>query len=525
MDKKTILIALVDEDEKAGVLKHLSEDEFDIIEANDGAKAMEIALNRPVDFIIIDADVAVISGEKVFKILRNNPNTSNVPFLFVSDMALDIRGFRIGTDVAMIRPFQVEEIYTKLRQTLIFITSDDSKAIGSKEMEGKLTHMSIADLLQILHFNKKEGELRVTSGSNSGTIFIKDGDIFNAKIGEVEDEKAFYRITTWTKGNFSFQPKQIEGQKLITSSTSNLLMEGMRQLDEFDKEKHKFPDNDSILKTKTTKENLPAGLKPIIYEIINLLEFYPKVESLVDHCSYPDYEIYTNLVNLIGRGILEEVKGERAEGQDLSDGLITPTEAIRIKEKIVSRWSDMLKVNFGKLFVAPATKEVAAEFIDSCKLMPSFFINKNFDIKQFDKEGEVLIGEVGRIKLYGAIEVIVFFIPPVLKMTPLLRSFSTNLIGYMNVLDNGAAQNTDLKVLSSLQKKILSHRDVPLITVCMGSDGIAEGSVDAIKAELELTGSDLFHIIKKENLAEINTVFETFLKSLLKEDYKRTQTA
>lgn len=525
MDKKTILIALVDEDEKTGVLNHLSENEFDIIEAGDGAKAMEIALNKPIDFIIIDADVTVISGEKVFKILRNNPNTSHVPFLFVSDMVLDIRGFRIGTDVAMIRPFQIEEIYTKLRQTLIFITSDDSKTIGSKEMEGKLTHMSIADLLQILHFNKKEGELRVTSGANSGTIFIKDGDIFNAKIGEVEDEKAFYRITTWTKGNFSFLPKQIDGQKVITSSTSNLLMEGMRQIDEFDKEKHKFPDNHSILKTKTSKENLPTGLKPIIYEIISLLEFYPKVESLVDHCSYPDYEIYTNLVNLIDRGILEELKDDGTKGKDLSDGLITPTEAIRIKEKIVSRWSDMLTVNFGKLFVAPANKEVALEFLNSCKLMPSFFINKNFDLKQFGEEGQVIIGEVGRIKLYGAIEVIIFFVPPVLNMTPLLRSFSTNLIGYMNVLDQGAAQNTDLKVLSDLQRKILSRRDVPLITVCMGTGELPETSIDFIKAELELSETDLFHNIKNENLQEMNKVFETFLKSLLKEDYKRTQSA
>jgi DNA-binding response OmpR family regulator len=512
MVEKKILLALKDTEELESISNKIKEKGYGSISASDGARVMEQCLKNSPSIIIVDLELPVINGAKVFHILRNNPNTSNVPFLFLSENDAEVEGFRIGTDSFLKRPFKWEELFAKLRK-IVLLQTDGTRPSGTKEIEGSLSNMSLADLLQILHLNKKEGELKLISGENVGTVYINKGNVYNAVLNETEKEKALFRLLAWKQGTFAFHRKPVDPFQRIESSTGKLLMEGMRQIDELEKAKHLFPESNSLLKTKADTSTLPKGLKPIIYELLFLIDFYPRTGDIVEHCSFPDYEVYQTLHTLINRGILEEVKSVKTR-KDVSLELITPAQAIKIKEKVISRWADMLSVNFGKIFIASTSPKLSKEFIYACKKLPGFSIDLKMASSRKAK-GE-RIGEIGKLKLYGGLEVILFSVPTSQTLAPLLKAFSSNLIGLLLLWDE---QNADeLSQLVSTKNNILSRRRVPVLHIFGGSKGIDRELSASFKKTFNLKHDEPLFTFKEDNEVIVK-IFKSFFEQLTKEDY------
>lgn len=512
---KTILLALKDSEELGNLSGDLKDKGYGLVTAQDGARVMELCLKTPPSLIIVDLELPVIKGEKLFHILINNPNTSNIPFIFLSDRDAEVEGFRTGKDIFLKRPFKLDELQARLKQTS-FLTQEVVRNIGAKEIEGSLSQMSLADLLQVLHLNKKEGELKITGGGGVrgvGTVYLKDGSIYNAVLNEAEKEKALFRLLRWTEGTFAFHPQPVHFPRRINATTNNLLMEGMRQLDEYEKGKDLFPDDSSVLKATVETSTLPKGLKPIIYEILFLVDFYPRTADLVDHCSFPDYVVYSTIASLMNRGLVKEVKGAK-KGKDLSKELVTPTQAIKIKEKIISRWSDMLSVNFGKIFIASSSHKISRDFFLACKELPGFTINPR--IASPREAGMNQIGEVGVLKLYGGLDVVLFSVPTARTMTPLLKAFSTNLIGLVLLWDDEGKQ--ELTHLAETKKSILAGRRVPVLHVYGGPGELDRALSASFKKELEAKHDEHLFTFKGAD-GVIVKLFQSFFDQLTKEDY------
>ncbi|MCC6503205.1 MAG: response regulator transcription factor, partial [Deltaproteobacteria bacterium] len=129
MEKFKTLIALVDEEEAHTFSEYLNGIGFESILTADGAGALELAIQEVPAIIVVDTALPVIGGQKLFQILRNNPHTSRIPFLFVSGSVVDIKGFRSGTDIFLSRPLNLEETYARIRHTLSGRESTASKVI------------------------------------------------------------------------------------------------------------------------------------------------------------------------------------------------------------------------------------------------------------------------------------------------------------------------------------------------------------------------------------------------------------
>jgi CheY-like chemotaxis protein len=512
MVENTILLALKDVGELETVSGKLRDKGYGLVTAGDGARVMEQCLKNTPSFIIVDIELPVINGEKLFQILTNNPNTSNIPFLFLSDRDKEVEGFRIGKDIFLKRPYKPEELAAKLKQASL-LTQEEMSSIGTKEIEGSLSQMSLADLLQILHLNKKEGELKIASEGSAGTVYIKDGNIYNAAVNQIEKEKALFRLLRWKEGTFAFHPQPVHCPRRIRLTTGNLLMEGMRQIDELEKAKHLYPSGSSFLKTRVDTSTLPKGLKPIIYEILFLLDFYQGTVDLVDHCSFPDYEVYSTILSLKNRGIIEEVK-KATKGKDLSKELVTPTQAIKIKEKIISRWADMLSVNFGKIFIASASPEISKGFFYACKGLPGFIINPKIASSHNANGGH--IGEMGALKLYGGLDVVFFSVPTSSSMGPLLKAFSTNLIGLVLLWDERSSE--EIPHLVGTKKNILSQRRVPVLHIYGGARELDRELAASFKKALELKHDEPLFTIKGDDEVIVK-IFRSFFDQLTKEDY------
>lgn len=507
MDKNRILIAFKDDEETTVFSGYLSGLGFEFTSVKDGARALEIAIHEVPSLIITDLDLPVINGQRIFQILRHNPHTSKIPFLFISSHMADIKGFRAGVDIFLLRPLNLEEMHGRIRQTLSLKSGAN---IGSKDIEGKLTHMSLADILQFLHLNKKEGELKITSGDLSGSVFVKEGLVYNAVLSGAEKEKALYRLLQWVDGRFEFIPKPVAVSRKIRSTTGSLIMEGMRQIDEFKKKNGEFPDGKAVIRARAGACDLPKGLQPVVYEIMQLLKAYSRAEDIVEHCSYPDYEVYNSLAGMIGRGMLEEVKAKR---DSAPCEFLTPDQAISIREKIISRFTDMYNLSYGKIFLISTSGALASGFIKQCRHIPGFSVNTKPALSQLGLENP--LGESAAIRLYGGMELMVFSIPAVRSMGPIWKAFSANLIGLILLWDGKGEK--DIKELVNAKKDILSRRRVP--AVHLFSQGAGAGDDEFYKKAFNLKTDEPVFRMDFNDTAMIQDVFYALFGNLLKEDY------
>ena len=507
-DKK-IFIALKDEMELKIISDGLTPDGFKVLASTDGNRIVEQAISGPPLMIIVDKDLPSVSGIRIFHMLTNNTATSDVPFIFLSDDDNEVKGFRPGKDIYLRRPYIWDELQARVRQAEAQASIHQEE--DEKLIEGNLAQMSLPDLLQVLELNSKEGVLEVTSEGDEGIIYIKDGMILNAAIGDIEKEKALYRILSWTKGRFSFRPQTINVPQEIKNSSGNLMMEGMRMMDEFEKDKDSLPSRTSVIKPKIDLATLPKNLKPVIFEIICHIENYSMVGDIVDHCSHPDLDVYQSMSSLIEKGVLEVVEGAAVEGEKFS-GLIAPVKALKIKEKLISRWSDMLTVNFGKLYLAANSAESLGKFLNASKGLPDLKVGAG---NGNSGAGSVPLGEVGLVKLYGDLDVILFSVPASSTMNPLIKSFSSHLMGLFIIV--GEESEADLKQLAVLKRMITFKRNVPVVLISTeGDEGVT--AFDSACSAIEIEGPEHKFTLGKDGSAAA-TIYKTFFDDLAREDF------
>src|SRR5271166_3791821 len=115
-----------------------------------------------------------------------------------------------------------------------------------RTMSGAIDEVPLPDLLQLFGTSKKSGVLVIRTDDDVGKIYLKKGNISFAIINDLDDVqplKSLYRMLTWAKGLFDLDPpeeREFAGE--MNLSVQEILMEGMRQLDEFNRIREDLPD-------------------------------------------------------------------------------------------------------------------------------------------------------------------------------------------------------------------------------------------------------------------------------------------
>ncbi|MFC1453192.1 DUF4388 domain-containing protein [Verrucomicrobiota bacterium] len=75
-------------------------------------------------------------------------------------------------------------------------------------------------------------EIVLSSGTETGHVFLNQGKVLHAEVGELGGEEAFYALMRWRSGTFRTRPLGGSPELTIQTSVMSLLMEGARQMDE-----------------------------------------------------------------------------------------------------------------------------------------------------------------------------------------------------------------------------------------------------------------------------------------------------
>jgi len=99
--------------------------------------------------------------------------------------------------------------------------------------QGSLKELPLPDIIQLVSVSGKTGKFTLTRESDRGYIFLKNGQMIHATVGELIGEEAIYALAIWNSGEFQFNPGEEAERQTIAKSNTNLLMEAARRLDEW----------------------------------------------------------------------------------------------------------------------------------------------------------------------------------------------------------------------------------------------------------------------------------------------------
>jgi len=97
---------------------------------------------------------------------------------------------------------------------------------------GSLEDIDIADILQLMEIQRKNGTLTLDFEGAVGRVHIKDGMMVHAEYGKFTGEKAVFRMLSKAKGSFHFDPREHNVSRTINRPTTSVLMDAAREIDE-----------------------------------------------------------------------------------------------------------------------------------------------------------------------------------------------------------------------------------------------------------------------------------------------------
>ena len=119
----THILVIEDEDHLAkGIKFNLQAEGYSVTTAPDGNVALETfdSANPPIDLVVLDLMLPGMSGYKVCEVLRQRG--AMVPILMLSARTLSedrTRGFDVGADQYMTKPFELDELLSRINGLLV----------------------------------------------------------------------------------------------------------------------------------------------------------------------------------------------------------------------------------------------------------------------------------------------------------------------------------------------------------------------------------------------------------------------
>ncbi|MBR3254924.1 MAG: response regulator transcription factor [Clostridia bacterium] len=159
-EQKTILV-VDDEQPIIDILVYnLKKEGYNVIEANDGVTAVNVALEQKPDLILLDIMLPKLDGLSVCKRIKNS---LNVPILMLTakDGEIDkILGLELGADDYITKPFSVRELVARVKANLRKVEAASLyKQTAETETEKRKTNKIVVGELE-LDLDKFEVKVR-----------------------------------------------------------------------------------------------------------------------------------------------------------------------------------------------------------------------------------------------------------------------------------------------------------------------------------------------------------------------------
>jgi len=178
--------------------------------------------------------------------------------------------------------------------------------------QGSLKELPLPDIIQLVSVSGKTGKFTLTRDADRGFIFLKNGQMVHAVIGDLIGEEAIYSLAIWNHGEFQFNPGEDSDRQTITKSNTNLLMEAARRLDEWRVLSKKIPSVEYVPELMT-RENRheQITLNPQEWMLITRIDGHRSIVDIGRTLNMSSFDVAKILYGMItGELVLLKKKSE-----------------------------------------------------------------------------------------------------------------------------------------------------------------------------------------------------------------------
>ncbi len=225
---KTVNVLIVDDNP---LIRELMAQALDpvckVIIASDGADALLKAVDAPPDLIITDFKMPGLDGRQLYEKLRHRESTRNTPFIFVAsqgDIEEKLRPLVAAEDF-LTKPFFVADLVRVAKKFVdrVHLEKLQQRASRPGVIQGRLEEMGVTELMQSLEMGQKSCRLALRRANQACELYFTAGQCKDA---------AVYEAVNWTDGEFEIDFSAVSDRTNTTRSTTGLLMEALRLMDE-----------------------------------------------------------------------------------------------------------------------------------------------------------------------------------------------------------------------------------------------------------------------------------------------------
>ena len=119
--RPTILVADDEEDVRELVSYRLTRSGYDVIDAADGEEAFRLASESVPDLMVLDVMMPRLDGYELTRRVRAEESLRSVPVILLTARSQETdvsRGFEVGADDYLRKPFNPDELVARVRAVL-----------------------------------------------------------------------------------------------------------------------------------------------------------------------------------------------------------------------------------------------------------------------------------------------------------------------------------------------------------------------------------------------------------------------
>jgi CheY-like chemotaxis protein len=204
--------------------------------ATDAADALLKAVDDPPDLLVCDYRMPGMDGRQLIERLKSRPATANFSAVLMASKG-DIAERLSPQDAAddyLEKPFFLKDATRRIKRMIDRIALEKLAKTAPSDgvVRGNLSQMNVIDLMQSLEMGRKSCQLTLTQDSEKCEVFFVEGQVKHATYGSLVGDAAVFKVLRWTGGNFQLDFEGKTDQETTQLNTQGLLMEGLRLLDE-----------------------------------------------------------------------------------------------------------------------------------------------------------------------------------------------------------------------------------------------------------------------------------------------------
>ena len=173
--KPRVLVVEDDLSILTGVSMNLRYEGYEVLQAQDGASGLEMAVNDGPDLIVLDVMMPRLNGYEVLRELRSRGVRTPVLVLSAKGMERDkVLGLDLGADDYVVKPFGVAELMARVKAVLRRRWGDDGQVVRFGEVAVNLTSRAVTRAEAPVELTAQEFKLLAHLVSNPGRTFSRE---------------------------------------------------------------------------------------------------------------------------------------------------------------------------------------------------------------------------------------------------------------------------------------------------------------------------------------------------------------